>query len=286
MIHIALLGPLELRVGDEPVPVGGPGRRALVASLALNHGCVVPVQHLVDVIWDDDPPATAVTKVQGHVYALRRELSRLGGREVAEALRTRAPGYLLDCSASATDLADFVELTAAPAASDAADPRERVVALRRALDLWRGPACADVGSPLIQAMAVRLEERRMSAVEDLAEALFALHRFGEALDELDRLVKVEPFRERAWEQIMRGHLALGHPAAALASYREVRRVLATELGIAPGERIRRLARAIARPGAPERGGPERGTVSETLRPAATVTVRSGTGRAGGRGDRR
>lgn len=266
VISVNLLGPVEARVGAESAVVGGPGRRALVAALALSRGATVPVQHLVDTIWGDDPPATAVTKVQGHVCALRRELARLGGRDAAGALQTRSPGYRLAAESTRTDWDSFTGLAGtAGRLSGPTRAAERATLLRRALGLWRGPACADVRSPLIAAVAVRLEERRMTAVEDLAEALLVLGRPADALDDLQALVEAQPFRERSWELLMRAHLGLGHPAAALGAYREVRHILAEELGIAPGDRIGTLASAIR--GGP---GPDRSSVSGTLATATRV----------------
>ncbi|MDG6103877.1 winged helix-turn-helix domain-containing protein [Dactylosporangium aurantiacum] len=241
MIHVGLLGPLELRVDGRAAAVGGPGRRALIAALALERGAVVAVPRLVDVIWDDDPPVTAVTKVQGHICALRRELGRAG----AAALQTRAPGYRLDAAAVTTDLDAFTTLTAGAARlTGAPHAAHRAELLLRALALWRGPACGDIPAPAIQTAAAGLEERRMSAQEDLAEAMLALHRYDEAVDVTEALVLRQPLRERAWEYLMRGHLGRGRTAAALAAYGQVRRILADELGIPPGHRIRALAGSI------------------------------------------
>ncbi|GAA1539507.1 hypothetical protein GCM10009827_068480 [Dactylosporangium maewongense] len=247
MIAIGLLGPIEIRVDGQAVPVGGPGRRAITAALALERGAVVPVHQLVDSIWPDAPPATAVTKVQGHIWALRRELARAGGCPASGALQTQAPGYRLDAGTARTDLATFTGLTAEAARHPGPDgAATRIGLLQRALELWRGPAFGDVPAPAIQAAAAGLEERRMCALEDLAEALLALRRYDEAVSTMDALVLRQPFRERAWECLMRGHLGGGRPAAALGAYHEIRRLFADELGIVPGQRLRTLAGAIQR----------------------------------------
>lgn len=139
LLRVSLLGPIEATVGGQPMAVGGLGRRALLAALAFNLGSVVAVNRLIEVIWDDHPPATATTKLQGHVCALRRSLVRLGGPDAVNILQTRPPGYLLCARLASTDLARFDDLTQRGAGARLPEGAERrVAALSAALRLWRG----------------------------------------------------------------------------------------------------------------------------------------------------
>ncbi|GAA3388442.1 AfsR/SARP family transcriptional regulator [Cryptosporangium minutisporangium] len=244
-VKVSLLGPIEVTVAGQPLGLGGPGRRALIAALALNVGTVVGVSQLLEAIWDDRPPVTATTKLQGHVCALRQGLGRLGGSRAARVVRTRRPGYVLCAPDAATDLAAFDDLVqqarSTPLPSGAA---RRAAALEQALRLWRGDACTDVPSPWVAAVAASLDERRRRATEDLAEARLALGDHDAVIDAMQSLVRLTPYRERAWEHLISAHLGRGDLASALAVHEQLCRILAGDLGAAPGVRISRLIGAI------------------------------------------
>ncbi|TDC85945.1 hypothetical protein E1193_01180 [Micromonospora sp. KC606] len=245
LLRVSLLGPLEVTVGGQPMAIGGSGKRALLATLALNLGTVVGVSRLIQVIWDDRPPATATTKLHGHVSALRQNLVRLGGREAVNVLQTRLPGYVLCAHRTSTDLARFDELTRRGA--DVRLPegaRQRVASLSAALRLWRGGACVDVGSAEVAVVAAALDERRWRAMEDLAEAQLVLGDHNTVIDAMAPLVRQWPYRERAWEHLIEAHMRRGDIASALAAHDQLCQLLAADLGVAPGQRIGRLVSMI------------------------------------------
>ncbi|GAA4957784.1 AfsR/SARP family transcriptional regulator [Actinoplanes utahensis] len=237
-VVVALLGPLRLTANGQEVRLGGQGRRTVVAMLALRAGTVVSVDRLIDGLWGEEPPMTAVTKLQGHICALRRELGQ-------PAIRTTPPGYLLCDGLVSTDLAEFERLVGE--GSRAPDPAVRAAVLDRALRLWRGPACSDVRSSLVAAAAATLDERRARVRENLAGVRLELGDVDVALDDMHALVLEQPFREYAWEMIMRCHIARRDTAAALATYHRVSRLLGAELGAAPGRQLRALAARLEMP---------------------------------------
>ncbi|GLH98170.1 hypothetical protein Pa4123_34450 [Phytohabitans aurantiacus] len=244
-LRVSLLGPLEVTVGGEPMTLGGLGKRALLATLALNLGTVVGVSRLVQVIWDDHPPMTATTKLQGHISALRQSLVRLGGPEAANALQTRPPGYVLCGHRTSTDLACFDELTRRGAGARLPEGAEqRVASLSAALGLWRGSACVDVRSAGVAVIAASLDERRWRAMEDLAEAQLVLGDHNAVIDAMEPLVRQWPYRERAWEHLIEAHVRRGDVASALAVHDQLCRILAADLGVGPGQRIGRLVSTI------------------------------------------
>lgn len=243
-VVVALLGPLKMTADGCEVRLGGQGRRAVVAMLALHRGTVVSVDRLIDALWGEHPPMTAVTKLHGHICGLRRELSRLGC-DAPSVLQTKPPGYLLCEQWVSTDLAEFERLSRAAAQIPAAhDTRQRLAMLEAALLHWRGAACSDVRSARIAAAAATLDDRRARVQESLAEARLELGDINVALDDMHRLVLEQPFRERAWEMVMRCHIARRDTAAALATYRQVSRLLAAELGVPPGRQLRALAAGL------------------------------------------
>ncbi|MDG9675307.1 AfsR/SARP family transcriptional regulator [Micromonospora sp. DH14] len=242
---MSLLGPLEASVLGQPMPVGGLGRRALLAALAVNLDTVVGVNRLVEVIWDDQPPMTATTKLQGHISALRQSLVRLGGPDAVHILQTRPPGYVLCARLASTDLARFDELTRRGAAARLPDGAEdRVAALSAALRLWRGDACVDARAPGVAVLAASLDERRWRAMEDLAEAQLVLGDHNAVIDAMEPLVRRWPYRERAWEHLIEAHMRRGDVASALAAHDQLCEILAGDLGVTPGRRIGRLVSII------------------------------------------
>lgn len=242
-VVVALLGPLTMTAGGADVRLGGQGRRTVVAMLALQPGTVVSVDRLIDAVWGEQPPATAVTKLQGHIWGLRRELTGLGC-DAARIVRTAPPGYVMCEQLVSTDLIEFERLVRAAGHASGGQLRQHVALLEEGLRLWRGAACSDVRSPLVAAAAAPLNDRRSRVQESLAEARLELGDVNLALDTMHRLVLEQPYRERAWEMVMRCHIARRDTAAALATYHEVARLLAAELGVPPGRQLRALAASL------------------------------------------
>ncbi|WP_182897613.1 BTAD domain-containing putative transcriptional regulator [Microbispora sp. H10830] len=240
-MRFGILGPTEARPdGDRPVPVGGPGLRALLGLLLLNAGRVVTTDRLIDGLYGAEPPSGADNALQAQVSRLRRHLGDLVVREPA--------GYRLAVDPDDVDASRFERLAAeGRRALDAGDPARAAGLLGQALALWRGPALADVpDAPFAPAQAARLEELRLSAAEDLAEAGLALGRHRDLLPELQERIAAHPLRERSRGQLMRALYAAGRPAEALAAYDDARRVLAEELGADPSAELSAIHLAVLR----------------------------------------
>src|SRR6059058_4458847 len=132
-----VLGPLEVRDGERSLPLAGAKQRALLALLLVNANRVVSRDWLIDQLWGDQPPETAVQSLQVYVSRLRKLLPR-------ETLLTRAPGYLLEVDSDELDLQRFERLLAQGREARAAGDAERAsLLLHDALALWRGPALAE-----------------------------------------------------------------------------------------------------------------------------------------------
>ncbi|MEV0195876.1 BTAD domain-containing putative transcriptional regulator [Nonomuraea sp. NPDC050691] len=240
-MQFGILGPLEVRAaGGETVAVGGPRPRALLALLLLDAGHLVSVERLIDGQYGDAPPAGAANAIQTHVSRLRRNLP-------AGLVEFHGAGYRLVADREDVDAHRFERLAREGRESLAAGQHERAArVLKEALALWRGPALADVAdAPFAQPHVARLEEARLAAREDLAEAELALPG-GAPIAELRELVAAHPLRERPRGLLMRALHASGQQAAALAVYDEVRRLLADELGADPAPELAELHLAILR----------------------------------------
>jgi DNA-binding SARP family transcriptional activator/tetratricopeptide (TPR) repeat protein len=214
----------------------------LLAALVLRPGQAVSTEHLVDELWDADPPLAARKLVSGYVLRLRRLIGDPDGR----VLVTRAPGYGLIVAEHDVDVSRFVELAEeGRRALDGENGQLATERLGQALALWRGPALADVPrGPLIAAAAARLEELRLGAVELRVEAGICCGHGTELVAELRQMTAEYPLRERFWHQLMRVLEQIGRPAEALEAYARLRRVLAHELGADPGPSLQQLHRRI------------------------------------------
>lgn len=240
-IHVRILGPVEALTDDGgPVPLGPPKQRALFVLLLLQAGRGSPVADLVDALWPTDPPRSAVKNLQLYVHRLRKLLG--GG------LTFRDGVYRIEPGAHRLDVVEFEALVArARRAAAVDDPDAAAAAYRAALGRWRGRALADlVDRGLLVGRATALDRARLTVLDESVE--LAVRRRGPAalLPELSRLIAEFPAHERFREHQIRGLLATGRHAEAAAAYREAARVLATELGVAPGPGLRGLAAAFGR----------------------------------------
>jgi predicted ATPase/DNA-binding SARP family transcriptional activator len=240
-IEFRLLGPPDVLVGGRVVAIGSLQQRAILLALLLARDAVVSTDRLIDVVWGDEPPASAPATLRGLVWRLRKRL------EVVDIV-SRADGYLLTAGDDAVDARRFEALVAQ--GRDAAEGNETeaaATAFAAALDLWRGPALGELASwPFAQPDASRLDEARLDTIEDLAEAELALGRVSAALDRLEAVVHKFPLRERAVGQLMVALYRTGRQAEALAAYQSLRRALADDLGLVPMPALRDLEAAILR----------------------------------------
>jgi DNA-binding SARP family transcriptional activator len=240
---------VEVEVDGRPLDLGAPKQRALLALLLSRADHVVSVDTLVEELWAGEPPAAATGSLQAYVSNLRRLLEpRRASRAPATVLVTRAPGYVLRTEAAAFDVREFATLTErarealAGGRADAA-----VVDLDAALALWQGDAYADVSDARwVQAEVARLDELRLAAVEDRAEALLESGRHPLVVADLDAHVTAHPLRERARRLLALALYRSGRQADALSALRTAREHLADELGVDPGPDLRDLEVAILR----------------------------------------
>lgn len=260
-----VLGPLEVtdRSGER-IAIRGPRQRSLLAALLVRADEVVPPDVLLEAVWGADFPKDPPGALQTQMSRLRTAL----GDE--DAIVTEEAGYRLRTPAEDLDAARFEELVADGRSRLGADPHGALERFDGALGLWRGPAYAEVADrPLAEAEASRLERMRLTVTEDRAEALVALARFEEAVEDLEGFCTEHPLRERARGLLMRAHYGAGRQAEALETYRAYRDRLADELGVDPGEELRSLEVGILRQEL--EGAPRGGRVSAELRAPVAVT---------------
>jgi DNA-binding SARP family transcriptional activator len=237
VLEFRILGPLEAVADGRPLELGGAKQRALLALLLLEGGRVVSTDRLLAALWDGSPPATATASLQNFVSQLRKALG-------PDAIETRPPGYRVRLESADLDLARVRRLVDDARASE---PPRRARLLAEALAEWRGEALAELAYASYGEVEVaRLEELRLTLVEEHAEAQLAVGRHAELVADLEKLVAEHPLRERLRGQLLLALYRSGRQADALEVYRAGRALLVAELGIEPSPLLQRLHASILR----------------------------------------
>ena len=249
-MRFGILGAVEVTGADgRPVRVGGSRLRALLAMLLLDVNRPVSVDRLVDGLWDARPPADAANALQSLVSRLRAALEpcRQAG-STGRLVESGPGGYRLVADPDTVDAHRFTALaTTGRRELAAGDPVAAAATLARALALWRGPALADITeAPYTASAAARLNEARLTATEDHAEAALAAGRHAELVGDLQALAGEHPLRERLGGLLVRALYACGRQADALAAYQRIRQALAEELGMDPSPELRAVHQSVLR----------------------------------------
>jgi DNA-binding SARP family transcriptional activator len=229
-LEFRILGPLEVLEDDRPIPLGGARQRALLAILLTRANEAVSTDRMIDELWGETPPRTALNTLQYYVSQLRKLLG-------PDRIVRRPPGYAIRVEPDELDLTRFEQLLE----QGGSEP------VREALALWRGPALADFAyEEFAQAEAARLDELRLAALEQRIDADLALGGHAELVGEVEKLVAHHPLREKLRGQLMLALYRSGRQAEALGAYKAMRRALVDELGIEPSPALQELERAMLR----------------------------------------
>src|SRR5690349_13557459 len=239
-MRFKVLGPLGAWAGDAEVPLGPHKQRLLLAIMICHVGETLSADRLADALWDGAPPRSARSNLRGYVHGLRTALGPdlLVGRS-RSAYALEAPRDLVDSTLflDAVKRGEFALKNGNVEAGRAS--------IAHALELWRGPAYADIDDVAeLTAERDRLEAYRLSALEHRIEADLRLGSAAELVPELTDLVKCHPYRERFWVQLMLALYGAGQRAEALAAYRQLRGTLADDLGIDPPPEAMELHEAM------------------------------------------
>jgi YVTN family beta-propeller protein len=238
-VEFRLLGLLEIVEEGRAVDVGRGRQRALFALLLVRANEVVPVDSLIEALWNGDAPPSARQIVQNYVLRLRKALG-------TERVSTSGAGYALVAGIDEIDSKQVEMLIAAgrdALRSDRPDRAERLFA--EALRLWRGDPLAEFAYDDFAAGEIaRLKALRLDAIEEHSEAAMVLGHHRELIPELERLVAANPLRERLRGQLMLALYRSGRQSDALDVYRAGRAALVEGKGLEPSQELQQLERAI------------------------------------------
>ncbi len=246
-LDFRILGPLEVTFNARRVPVAAGKQRVLLATLLLSANRVVPLEELIERLWDGDPPRCPRGALHTNMTRLRQALHRHRDGQ-GDVVTTSAAGYGIEIPRSRLDLIRFRELVdEARAAGKTGDLAGESAGLTEALSLWRGPILTDVRSDSLHRDVVpSLVEEWLRTLERRHEVDLALGRHDRLVGELRALTGRHPFHERFWGQLMLALYRSGRPAEALEAYAEVSACLRRDLGALPGPEVRDLHTAILR----------------------------------------
>ncbi|MDC0772735.1 BTAD domain-containing putative transcriptional regulator [Streptomyces sp. HD] len=242
-LRISVLGPLRAFLDGRPVDLGPLRQQAVLAALALSPHRSVSMQALLDGVWGMESPDGNGVPV--YVYRLRKGL-RLGERSDS-VIRHDRHGYGLVRGVVEVDVACMEALvTAARTAEQGGDLSEAVRLCSRASELFRGEPLAGLPGPLAESERLRLVERRVTLVQRTADWQLRLGRVAEAIAGLSALAREQPLNEPVAALLMHALGRGGRQADALAVFDRTARRLAADLGVAPGEPLRRARLRILR----------------------------------------
>jgi DNA-binding SARP family transcriptional activator len=231
-LRIQVLGPMRAWHDDEPIPLGPPAQRTLLGLLVLAGGQPVGLSGLIDAIWGDQPPASAVNVIQTHVKRLRRllEPSR-APHSRSELLPYLGDGYRLGVPADQIDILRFRRLLRDAAGTRATEP------LAEALALWQGQPFADLPQLADHPKVRSIVAEHRAALSRSGAVLLAAGQVDRAIAAFEEVTGADPLDEAGQAGLVRALAARGRRAQAFATFHAVRRRLADELGVDPGPEL-------------------------------------------------
>ncbi|WP_413756932.1 AfsR/SARP family transcriptional regulator [Streptomyces sp. MMBL 11-3] len=286
-LRFSVLGPLRAWRRATELSLGPPKQRSVLALLLVHAGRPVPLDQILDALWDDEPPEHAVNVVHRHVGALRRLLEpELTQRAAARVLVRAGGGYRLDVADGALDLLEFRGLREqAHAAATAGRPAQATGLFVRALSLWLGRTAAGLPrTARAHPVFAGVDAEYLHAARDAADAALAAGQTYRVLPLLRQAAESDPLNEYLQARLVLVLAAEGQSARALDHYQAVRSRLANELGVDPGPDLRdaqiRVLRGTVAPAT--RTHPDATAVTAASATTTVMATPAATAVAGGR----
>jgi SARP family transcriptional regulator, regulator of embCAB operon len=250
-MRFRILGPIEMLRDDEIMSIQGVNQRTLLALLLVNATKTVTKDQLCHELWGDNAPLNVDNALQALIMRLRKTLKKnFGEQGVAHKLLTKPTGYCLDIGKYEVDAHLFDKLANEARAVMRTNQRCALSLLDQALGLWKGsPLQGVIDGPISRSVTLRLEDRRLSALEDRLHLVSSLGAPSNVISELKAAAHMHPWRERIIELLMVSLYRDGRQVEAVQIYSQVRSQLVDEHGMEPSPLLQARLRAILK-GAP------------------------------------
>ena len=260
-VEFRVLGPLELKIHQNLVSLGGMKPRVVISSLLASEKWHASISYLVDAVWGDNPPSTAGKQIRNAISSLRAVLTPNG-----VTITSVADGYRLDIGDARLDLLRFHDhLSRAHRYLGEGQQVDAVDEFRSALSEWSGPMLSGIESDLLHVQVASMNEKRLSAIEEYVDLEIALGRHKNILSELAGWSAENPLRERLVAQHVLALHRSGARAQAFTVYERNCQQLVEQLGLGPGPELSAVHKLMLQEDATESVPSERvGVVPGTL----------------------
>ncbi|MDG4764938.1 BTAD domain-containing putative transcriptional regulator [Solwaraspora sp. WMMD406] len=245
-MRVRLLGPVDVEKAGRSLDVGPLQRRAVLAALAVDAGNPVSIDALTERVWGSQAPEAPRSALYAHVARLRRFLATADGDTTPVQLNRHADGYVLDIDRQQVDLHRVGLLAEATRSATASHGDRRIVALREAMDLWRGQPLSNLAGYWAVKVRRSAESQLVSVATAWADEELRLGNAETVAGRLAPIIASNPLAEPLVALQMRALCALGRMSEALQCYAVVRTQISEQLGIEPGPRLRDLHVAVLR----------------------------------------
>ncbi|MET8403593.1 BTAD domain-containing putative transcriptional regulator [Streptomyces sp900116325] len=276
VMRFEVLGPLRALHGDSELDLGFPQQRALLSMLLAQAGRPVGTSTIIDALWGEDPPDSAVNMVRRYIGGLRRLLEPgLAPRAPGRRLTRRAGGYVLEVEQEEFDLLEFRCLTEGGTRAVATGrTEEAVIHFIKALSLWQGEVAMGIpASVRAHAVFSSIERELVGTVQLAADAALLCDRADDVLPWLRRAVALDPLNEPLHARLVATLAAAGLQAEALVAFEEIRHRLLDELGVSPGPELSGAHLQVLRQQRPPSDGEHESQAAQTSTGRAEVVVR-------------
>ncbi len=269
-VYFQLLGTLKVLLDGDRIDLGGLRQQRLLTMLLLDANRVVSASRLIEAMWDVEPPATASRQLHNAIAAIRRSFALAKHLVVKD-----GPGYRIQVDPQDIDAHRFTSMiTRASTAATGGHTTEAIELLEAGLALWEGPALSGLNSPILDIATAKLEEKRLSATEQLLGLRLDGGDAAALVPQLGELVSQNPLREETRRLLILALHRSGRKADALNVYEKGRRLLRDEIGVDPSASLRELYDRILKDDLPQpkqRAEPTRLTPIGDGQPAVAPT---------------
>lgn len=246
-LQLQILGPLRLWRDGAELDAGPRQQAYLLALLLARVGKPTSTSELIDLIWGNDVPASALNVIQKYIGALRRLLEpAMPARRTGSYLHRRGNAYLFTAAAGTLDLVNFRELVNAARVASAQQRQDAALDhYVEALGLWRGPAGNGIadGTSAMPVFAA-LDDEFCDTCTAAAELAVSLRQPTRVLPAIQLAASIAPLHEPVQAGLIGVLGAAGRQAEALSVFHTVRDRLADDLGIDPGPALDEAHRRV------------------------------------------